>query len=166
MCFKMDKDKVTKRKGGPIKKVIKDGIIKELTKIVESGNILGITNQQLADKFSASYKINIKRQTIGDCLKKVYASIPSEDVHNTKVKIEVMFNKVFRAVQEMIANANDQKEKKEAIDLLLRAMDKFTDFLERFGIKPKVADEVNVKALVVNANIDVIAESQNILNDI
>jgi len=150
----MDKQ-IVKRKGGPIKKVVKDSIIKELTKMVQNGNTLGITNQQLADKFASSYEINIRRQTISNYLDKVYASLPPEDINATKVKLETMFNKVFRIVQEMIATANTPQEKKSAVELLLRAMDKFTEFLESFGIKEKVADNINLKADVVSRNINI-----------
>lgn len=149
---------VTKRKGGPIPKKIKDPIMEELTKIVQNGNILGVTHEQLASKFRAKYDINLKRQVIGSYLEKVYASIPPEKIQNTQLKLEVMFNKVFRIVQEMVSKAQTPKEKKEALDLLLRAMDKFTDFLERFGIKEKIADKHEIQGELLIHNIDYISE--------
>lgn len=154
---------IVKRKGGPIKKVIKDSIIKELTKMVQNGNTLGVTNQQLADKFSSSYEINIRRQTISDYLEKVYDSLPPEDINATQVKLETMFNKVFRIVQEMIATANTPQEKKSAVELLLKAMDRFTEFLESFGIKQKVADRIDLQADITtkSINVEVIMTNQD-----
>jgi len=146
---------VVKRKGGPIKKVIRESIMQELTKIVQNGNILGITNQQLADKFIQKHDINIKVHTIGNYLKKVYENIPSDDIKHTQVKLEVMFNKVFRIVQEMVATAQTPQEKKNAVELLLRAMDKFTDFLESFGIKQKVAENINLSADITQKSLSI-----------
>jgi len=158
--------KVVKRKGGPIKKVIRESIMQELTKIVQNGNILGVTNQQLADKFIKKHDINIKVHTIGNYLKKVYENIPSDDIKHTQVKLEVMFNKVFRIVQEMIATAQTPQEKKNAVELLLRAMDKFTDFLESFGIKEKVSDKVEIKGVVLHAEVNAEELSKQILSDV
>lgn len=152
---KQKQKQITKRKGGPIPNHIKQPIIEELTKIVESGNILGVSNQYLADKFTKEYQINIKRQTIGSYLETIYKNIPEEDIKQTKVKIEVMFNKIFRIVQDMVASAKTQKDKKEAIDLLLRAMDKFTAFLESFGIKPKAVENYNITGDITSRSIDI-----------
>lgn len=154
--------KIVKRKGGPLNKKIKNNIMLELTKIVENGNILGVNNQQLADRFSEKYEINIKRQLIGTYLKKIYSDIPEEDIKHTKVKLEVMFEKIFRIAQEMIARASTNKEKQIAVDLLLRAMDKFTVFLESFGIKEKVADKMELKSLNVNVNVDYLQHIQEL----
>ena len=155
-----------KRKGGPIPNAIKSPIMDELKKIVESGNILGVTHQQLADRFGKEHNINIKVHTIGNYLKDVYSQIPVEDIQHTQVKIEVMFNKIFRIVQEMIMKAQTPRDKKEAIDLLLRAMDRFTAFLESFGIKQKVADKLEVEQRSVNLNINIDSDSVNLIKEL
>lgn len=162
----MANKEVVKRKGGPIKKVIRDGIIKELTKMVQNGNTLGVTNQQLCDKFSKEHQINIKVHTIGNYLNKVYASLPPESINATQVKLETMFNKVFRIVQEMIVTAKTPQEKKSAVELLLRAMDKFTEFLESFGIKQKIADKIDLKGEMNNKHflIEVIDNRDKIID--
>lgn len=157
---------ILKRKGGPIPKVIKEGIMKELTKLVQNGSTLGVTNQQLADRLGQQHNINIKVHTIGNYLKKVYDSLPMEDIQHTQVKLETMFNKVFRIVQEMIATAKTPQEKKNAVELLLKAIDKFTEFLESFGIKEKVADKVEMQGVIMHANIDLELESRKILEEI
>jgi len=151
----------TVRRGGPLKKVIKESIMKELSQIVQQGNILGVTHQQLADKFSSEHQVNIRRQLISNMLDDVYKSIPAEDIDSTRVKIQVMFDRLFREVQKMMQTASNQRERKEAIDLLLRCMDRFTAFLEAFGIKERVADKVEVRSL--NVNLDMVATSKEIL---
>lgn len=157
---------VSIRKGGPVPNRIKEPIIEELTKIVTNGNILGVTHQQLADKFSIQYDINLKRQLIGQYLEKVYASVPPEKIEHIQVKLEVMFNKVFRIVQEMLSSAKSNKDKKEAIDLLLRAMDRFTSFLESFGIKQKVADKLEVEQRSINLCINIDSNSVDLIKEL
>lgn len=124
-------------------------ILDELTKMVENGQTLGVTQQQLATKF------NVKRETVKRYLDKVYQSIPPEDIKSIQVKLETMFNKLFREAQKMIQTAANQRERKEAMDLLLRCMDKFTDFLERFGIKAKAEENINLKADITQRSINI-----------
>ena len=143
-----------------IEKVRKKAIFDELTSLVESGQIMGVTQLQLGIKFG------VKAETIGRHLKKVYASIPDEDIQHTKVKIKVMFDRLFREAQKLLMTAKDRREKAEAIKLLLIMMDKFTDFLERFGIKEKISDKVELQGVIINANIDVNKESQKIIQEI
>lgn len=138
--------------------VRKKEVMEELTKIVENGNILGVTQTQLSERF------NIRRQTIAVYLQEIYNNIPSEDIEHTRVKIQVMFDKLFREAQKMIATAQDNKERKEAIDLLLRCMDKFTDFLERFNIKEKTPEKYDIRN--ININIDVEKLSDELLEEI
>ena len=131
-------------------------IQEELRILVESGKILGETHTMLAERF------NVKRDTISRYLKQIYSKIPAEDIEHTRVKIQVMFDKLFRESEKMLATAKNNKEKKEAIDLLLRCMDKFIDFLERFGIKAKAPDLHYMKGDIDNnINIQVITTEQN-----
>ncbi len=140
------KKKATVRSGGPLKVQIEKSIITKLSKIVESGHILGVTKSQLSENFSQEHNMNISRQKIASLLNKVYDSVPKQEINHIKIKFETMFDRIFRVAQDMLVNAKTEKDKQIAADLLLRCMDKFTDFLERFGIKEKVADEVKVTA--------------------
>lgn len=157
---------IVERKGGPFPKEIKAHILQELTKIVESGQILGVTQQQLAKEIGAQLNINIRRATIGSLLDEVYRSIPPEDIEHTRVKIQVMFDRLFREAQKMINTASNAREKKEAIDLLLRCMDKFTDFLERFFIKEKPEDKLHVTGAIAHLNINLEEKSKELLKDL
>ena len=131
-------------------------IQEELRILVESGKILGETHTMLAEKF------DVKSETISRYLKQIYSKIPAEDIEHTRVKIQVMFDKLFRESEKMLVTAQDNKEKKEAIDLLLRCMDKFIDFLERFGVKAKAPDLHYMKGDIDNnINIQVITTEQN-----
>jgi len=121
--------------------------------MVISGNLLGVTTSQLAKKYDTRW------HTINNYLKEIYKSIPDEDIQNTKIKISTMFEKIFREAQNLLAKAQTPKDKQMAIDLLMRCMDKFQDFLERFGIKPKATENINIQAditqkqFVINYNV-------------
>ena len=131
-------------------------IQEELRILVESGKILGVTHTMLAERF------DVKRDTISRYLKQIYSKIPAEDIEHTRVKIQVMFDKLFRESEKMVVTAQDNKEKKEAIDLLLRCMDRFIDFLEKFGVKAKAPDLHYMKGDIDNnINIQVITTEQN-----
>lgn len=130
---------MAKKKGGPIVKSKKKDIIEELKDIVESGEILGITETELSRKFDTT------RVTIRKYLNEIYESVPEEDIRNIRVKLEVMFKKLFREAQKLMLNAESAKEKKEAMEFLLKCIKEFTDFLERFGLKAKAIENINVQ---------------------
>lgn len=136
------------KRGGRISKEKKKDIMLELQEIIEDGTILGLTKTHLAKRF------NTKRETITKYMGEVYALIPPEDINNVRVKIQTMFDKLFREVKTMLVTASNKREKKEAIDLMLRMMDKFQDFLERFGLKPKAEENINVNTSSIQLNIN------------
>lgn len=138
----------------------RDAILEALTKIVENGQIMGATYQQLATKYEVS------RQAISKYLKIVYANIPEEDIQNIRVKIQVMFDRIFREVNKLMATAKTTKEKNSAIRLMLDCMDKFQEFLESFGIKQKVADKLEIEANISITPEEVTKRAEDIILDI
>jgi len=110
----------------------------KLFQLVESGRIMGVTQFQLEKEFG------VTRKTIAKWLKEIYKSIPPEDINVLRVKLETTFNFMLRDAQKMIRNSTNQKEKKEAHEFLLKVLDKFIDFLERFNLKPKMPENINI----------------------
>lgn len=136
-----------------ISKKKKANIIQELEKIVTSGNIVGITNEQLAQQF------NTRRQTVAEYLKQIYAKIPPEDIKETEIKLKSMFDKIFRVSQNILQKAKNPVEQERALNLILKCMREYTDFLERFGLKAKAIENYNIQGevqhKVVQVNIPV-----------
>jgi len=130
------------KKAGRVPKKKKQEIMEQLENIVTEGTILGVTNQQLAEKF----KVN--RETIACYLKEIYKKIPEDDIKETEVKLKAMFDKIFRFSQQLLKQASTTMEKERAIRLLLTAMKEYTDFLERFGFKPKAQENINLQGEV------------------
>lgn len=144
---------IVERKAGPLKKEVRSKILEDLTSIVEQGNALGQTQSDLAAFIKGKYNINIRRQTISDLMKEVYSSIEPQDITHIQVKLETMFDKVFSVVQDLITTAETPAEKRSAVDLLVKAMDRFTQFLESFGIKEKIADKIDLSADITTKQI-------------
>lgn len=136
-----------KKKGGPLNNKKRKDIIQELEKIIINGQSLGVTNVQLAKQFG------VQRHTIKKYLDDIYSNIPPEQIQHTQVKMQTMFDKIFREAQRMLSEAKSFDEKRVAGDFMLKCLDKFTDFLERFGIKPKVADNLNINADITNKQL-------------
>lgn len=146
------------RKGGPVTKKRKAEIFEQLKDLIEKGNIMGVTNQQLAKQFE------VKRETIAGYLKEVYESIPTEDIKSIEIKLKTLFDKVLRVSQQMLSKANTAQEQERALKLILHATKEFTDFLERFGLKSKQAENINLQASVLT--IDAKDISKQILSEI
>ncbi|MBW6469590.1 MAG: hypothetical protein K0A90_00030 [Methanosarcinaceae archaeon] len=111
-------------------------IMGELTKLVESGQIIGLTQTALGEKY------NVRRQTISNYLTDIYEDMPPEDINATRIKIQVVFDRLFREAQYMLAKSSSIKERRESVDLMLRVLDRFTAFLENFHIKEKATEKV------------------------
>jgi len=144
-----------KKKGGPIQKKKKAEIIEDLKNIVESGSILGLSNTEL------SQQLGINVRTLVKYLDEVYNSIPPEDIQHVQVKIDTMFKRLFRESEQLMRNARNDREKKEAMEFLLKCIKEFTEFLERFGLKQKAPDLHYMKGDIdSNINIQVITTNE------
>lgn len=132
-----------------IEKKKKAEIMQELEKIVINGNIIGVTNEQLAQQF------NIRRQTIAEYLKSIYDKIPAEEIKETEVKLKTMFDKIFRISQSILQKASTPQEQERALNLILKCMREYTDYLERFGFKPIAQQNVNIRGEVEHKVINV-----------
>lgn len=120
-------------------KMQKKDIISEIKELVEKGHIISETHSSLARRFQ------INRRTVKKYLEEVYLQIPPEDLESVQVRIEALFGRLFREANEMLDTAETPWEKRNALDFLLKCVDRFTDFLERFGRKPKAPENYNIK---------------------
>ena len=63
---------------------------------------------------------------------------------------------MFRETQRILTKANSSSEKLQAMRMILLLIKEKTDFLERFFIKAKVADKLEVEMLSKSIEIQVI----------
>lgn len=126
------------KKRGNIDATKKALMFDEITEIIESGDIIRWTDAKLAKKYGTT------RQTIAKMQKEIYSKIPLEDVSQIQIKLENTYNLIFREVKDSLDSVKTDFDKRKTMELLLLAMDKYQDFLERWERKTKVAEKVQV----------------------
>lgn len=131
---------VEKKKGGPIERKRKKDILEEIKKIIESGRMIGYTESQLAKNFE------INRRTVKRYLEEIYSNLSSSDINKIKVNLDLLFSRIFREGQDLINKAHTNKEKKEALEFMLKTTREFIDYLEKFGIKEKIPEKAQVES--------------------
>jgi transcriptional regulator of heat shock response len=55
-----------------------------------------------------------------------------------------MFDRLFRELADMLDKEERGREKRDTIKLMLECIDKFTVFLEDFGVKEKAVQTINI----------------------
>lgn len=114
----------------------------QLETIVFSGQIVGITQKQLAEKFGVS------RQTIGAKIRKILEHIPQEQMKEVYLEFKVLFDRCFRECNTMLNEASTPAQKEKAIELTIKLVNAKTELLERFHLKPKVVDNIAISSKV------------------
>lgn len=138
----------TKRKGGPVQQTKKKEIMDKLQKLIESGQIHGVANYQLSAQF------NVARETISKYLDEIYSKIPKEDLNKVYIDFTKLFDRLFREANKMLSESTTKHEKEKTMRLILQLLKEKTDFLERFFIKSKAAENINVREEKVQLNIN------------
>lgn len=154
------------RQGGPIPKEKREEIKEELRKIVTSGEILGTKQENLRYRILERNNTNVKLQTIKKLLDEVYQEVPKEEIEKVEVKIEAMFNKLFADLRRLIDNAPTEDDKRKAIDMMIKAMDRFISFLESFGRKVKPQENININGQLEHSfQFNYIVPGESLEND-
>lgn len=110
---------------GRLPKEKKEEIMAKLVKIVESGQIVGVTNTQLADTLC------INRNTVANFLQEIYEIIGVDNLPKLKIDIKLTFDRFFRMANQMLVESKDNDEREKRMRLMLNIMDKKLDFFER-----------------------------------
>ena len=125
MASKNSKRRKTGRKGGPITKAKAQKIKEEITSIILRGKNI-YSNEELGEKF------NVSRDTISNYLKDIYESMK-------------------RRLVELWDKAKYNESVQEELKILKEIRDTikdFTDMLERYHVKAKAVDNVNMQVKV------------------
>jgi len=138
-----------KGKGGPVTKSKKADIISKLKTLILDGEIDHKRYEVLAERFKTT------RQTIGKYVDEIYKSVPQEEVRKVIIDFSLVFEKLEVTVNEALAEAQTVKEKTEVIKTYFQLIREKTDFLERFFIKEKVADKIDLNADIKQTSINV-----------
>jgi len=124
----------------------------ELRRLIESGEILRYSREQLYKQVTENYGVASSRRIVDTGIAEIYKSIDIDEIDVTKKRLYVLFETLFRDTTNLLENAKDDYEKRKAIELTLTLVEKFTDFLEAFGLKERIATTINIgleKQLVI-----------------
>jgi hypothetical protein len=136
-----------KGKGGPITTLKKTKIIDVIQDLIKTRQIKDIEYQDLAKQY------NTTRQTISKYVDEVYASIPPEEVNKVLVDFKFTFQRLEDEVNSALEEADTIKEKLEVIRTYFQLIREKTDYLERFFIKQKAEENINVSGQILHKQI-------------
>lgn len=95
----------------------------------------------LAERFAEQFNIS-ERQVYKDRLK-IIRSVPKPKVNETSAKFLISFDHAMTEVMTLMRD-NEPVIRARAIDLYFKSIEIFTRFMENFGFKEKVADDLNL----------------------
>lgn len=134
--------------------------VEKLRNMVESGEILKYSERDLEKK------VKFTRNTLRRHLAEIKGEIGSRDIKMISLRLVNILDEMMSDIEKYWQRAREQEDEKKIMyytKQMFFAIEKFTDFLERFGIKEKVADKVNVNQVVLNADVDIDRLSKEIL---
>lgn len=149
-----------KKKGGPLTKAKKARITSKLRDLIKSSALGNTDYESLAKVFKTT------RKTIGNYVNEIYASTPPEEIHKVMLDFRFTFDKLEREVNSALRNAETVREKMEVIKTYFQFIKEKTDYLEKFFIKEKVAEKLDIQGVILNANIDIKQTSDDILKEL
>lgn len=141
-------------------KVIQQEVDK-LKEMVKTGEILKYSERDLEEH------IDLTRKTLRKHLNIIKQEIGSRDIKVITLRLIDILEEIMGDIEKYWRKARREGDEQKMMyygEKMFKALEKFTDFLERFGIKPKIADKVEIQS--TNINIDILAESEKILKRI
>lgn len=115
-----------------------DNVNQTLRQLVESGQIFRYTKSELATE------LNVTTGLINRRLDDIYKGIEPDTVVVIRSRMQLMFDRLFRELADMLDKEERGREKRDTIKLMLECIDKFTVFLEDFGVKEKAVQTINI----------------------
>lgn len=134
-----------KKKGGPLSEYKKKKLKDDLRILFNDGSIMRYSIRDLSSKF------DIAKNTVQKYLDDVALEVPRKDIQKVTLDLKRYLEEAIediRALWEHSKAELNPEEIRKNIDMMFKAIDKFTDFLERFSIKPKAVDNINLHARV------------------
>lgn len=111
---------------------------KELTRVIREVGVWNINHKQYAEKFK------ISRMQIGRDIKKIMRHLEREDLSVLGKIFEMSYQKAMKESLKLM-NHTDPQVRLHAIKVGNDTTGKYTEFLEKWGFKEKVAETVNVE---------------------
>ena len=146
------------KRGGPLQAELANAIDEEIRERFKKGQMKRGVYAELARKY------NVSDVTIANRASMIASVIPLESFNEAKISLGTMRDEAIEHAQEMLDQSDmlDTEEKRKNLMILDRMISQKIDFMEKFFIKPKAPENVNVNASVdVNVRIDKLREAYN-----
>ena len=137
--------------------------IDELGKLVKSGEILYYTESDL------SQKLNLTEKTIRKHLNHIKTEVGNQSIKAITMKFMEHMNEIMKDIEYYWLQAKKEKDEKKIMYYSKKVTDawySFADLLEKFGIKPKATENINLKQETVSLNINLGTEDFNQIKEL
>lgn len=130
--------------------------VDRLREMVKTGDILRYSERDLEKQFK------LTRKTLRKHLTNIKEEIGTRDIKVITLRLINILDEIMGDMEKYWRIAREQEDEKKMMyysKQMFFAIEKFTDFLERFGIKEKAAENLNVQAdinhkqIVINYNV-------------
>ncbi len=150
-----------KGKGGPITIQKRNIIMDELTKLVQNGKIRNLDYSEFARQHKTT------RQALYRITKEIYSQIPPEEIQRVMIDFKFTFERLETEVNACLIEAETVKEKLDVIRTYFLLMKEKTEYMERFFIKEKARENINLEANITqrSLNIHIITSPEQLQNE-
>ena len=113
----------------------------EIKNIIEELGLWNVPISHIAQKYSCS------RVQIYKDIKTIIRGTPKESLEETSFGLQKAYKKSLRVVQQILADPlSERREKIEAARAIGLLIKHYTELLEDYGMKEKIADKIELKA--------------------
>jgi hypothetical protein len=85
----------------------------------------------------------VSRPTIYNDIKSILSEIPDDKIEEIGYEMNQSFKEALSISRRLLKN-EENSFKLKTIDVLTKAIDRYSTFLEAFGKKPKIAETLNI----------------------
>lgn len=146
---------MVKKAGGRLSKGKREQLLSDLRELFKTKEIKYYSIRKLSNKF------NIAKDTVQKYLDEVSAEFPQDEVIEVQLKFKSLFDSAILTCEELVKRAVEEdreRDIRENIKLLLDTIKQQTDFMERFFIKDKAQDNINIQGEIKTVNVHFLQE--------
>jgi len=126
--------------------------VDRLKEMVQTGEIMRYSERDLEKQFK------LTRKTLRKHLTNIKQEIGSRDIKIISLRLINILDEIMSDIEKYWRLAKENEDEKAMMyysKQMFYAIEKFTDFLERFGIKPKAQENINLQADITQRSIQI-----------
>ena len=126
--------------------------VDKLRLLVKSGEILKYSERDLEKQ------VKFTRNTLRKHLREIKEEIGTRDIQVISIRLMNILDTMMLDIEKFWEKAREEGDEAKVIyytKQMFFAIEKFTDFLERFGIKDKVAEKMDIQADITQRSLNI-----------